>query len=425
MKRRDFIKAPLVVAGASMLGASGFRLGKKKIRDFGKIYDYLRDGHLRAKELGRQRITVKNAKFTGSPKIQGTSWQYFDFVDCEFTGQYSISLEWLTDSTFTNCDFKGLFGLGDADDVKFVNCTAKGESILSFEARSRGLVFEQCSFVNKLRDRNHVGAIMCNGEVSFIDCTAEGFALDGYKKLTLRRCTTRSAELGTASTGLYDDISQMPYSDFLLEDCDFTRGVEMVNAKLNSLTMRNCKISIFNPFRSIVRGDVLIEGIKEGHLSLLNNDFQGKLTVRNSSFFHSYKGYCFRCLGIVATNTLIENIVCGSDPVNVSGASSSMTEEKRLPRTRNKSFVIRDCKIPRLHVDWAQTEHLRIENCQLGHLFIRNGRIGKLEIIDCSLMHLDVSDTQVQSQDVRIPEGGKISGHVTVTKGSNIKLLPR
>jgi hypothetical protein len=27
--------------------------------------------------------------------------------------------------------------------------------------------------------------------------------------------------------------------------------------------------------------------------------------------------------------------------------------------------------------------------------------------------------------DVRIPEGGKISGHVTITEGSNIKLSPR
>jgi hypothetical protein len=40
-------------------------------------------------------------------------------------------------------------------------------------------------------------------------------------------------------------------------------------------------------------------------------------------------------------------------------------------------------------------------------------------------MKLDVSRTQVKTQDVRISEGGKISGHVTVTEGSNIKLLPR
>jgi hypothetical protein len=30
----------------------------------------------------------------------------------------------------------------------------------------------------------------------------------------------------------------------------------------------------------------------------------------------------------------------------------------------------------------------------------------------------------IETQDVRVSEGGKISGHVTVTTGSNIVLLP-
>jgi hypothetical protein len=47
--------------------------GKKEISDFGKTYDYLLDGRLRAKELGRQRISVKNADFTNI-RIRNTSW---------------------------------------------------------------------------------------------------------------------------------------------------------------------------------------------------------------------------------------------------------------------------------------------------------------------------------------------------------------
>ncbi|MDR1848947.1 MAG: hypothetical protein LBQ75_02795, partial [Zoogloeaceae bacterium] len=96
-----------------------------------------------------------------------------------------------------------------------------------------------------------------------------------------------------------------------------------------------------------------------------------------------------------------------------------MTEEKRLPGTRNKSLIVRNCDIPHLHVDWAQTEHLRIENCKFDTLLIRNGRIGKLEIIDCSLKKLDVSNTQVQEQDVRVPKGCD-----TLATGSNIKWSP-
>ncbi|MDR0233753.1 MAG: hypothetical protein LBI31_02975 [Zoogloeaceae bacterium] len=53
-----------------------------------------------------------------------------------------------------------------------------------------------------------------------------------------------------------------------------------------------------------------------------------------------------------------------------------------------------------------------------------DGRIDKLEIIGCALKHLDVSNTQVKEQNVRVPEGGKLSGHVTVT-GSNIKPCPK
>jgi hypothetical protein len=97
-----------------------------------------------------------------------------------------------------------------------------------------------------------------------------------------------------------------------------------------------------------------------------------------------------------------------------------MTEEKRLPVTKNKSTIIRDCHIPHLHLDWMQSEYLRIENCTIDTLLIRNGRIGKLEIIGCKLMKLDVSNTQVKEQDVRVPAGCE-----TIATGSNIKLLPR
>jgi hypothetical protein len=274
--------------------------------------------------------------------------------------------------------------------------------------------------VNTLRDRNHVGGILCHGEILFIDCKAEGFALKGSKKLTLRRCTTISATLRGASAGIYSDKSQMPYSDFLLEDCDFTRGVSSTNLHLSSFTMRNCKVSVFKTARSTVRDDMLIENIHEGHLDLSNTDFIGKLTVRNCSFFYTYEGFSFWCRANIMVHTLIEDVICGTHPTNVSGSAENTTEKSRLPETRNKSLIIRNCNIPHLHVDWAQTEHLRIENCTIDTLLIRNGRIGKLEVIDCSLKKLDVSNTQVKEQNIRIPKGCDI-----ITTGSNIKPLPR
>ena len=398
--------------------------GKQNIKNLGNIYSYLQDKDLRIKETGRQRIIIKNAIFS-EDDFSG-EWGYFDFVDCKFTGQYKVHLDWMTNCTFTNCSFEGIFDFGGVTDTKFLRCSIKKESILSFDQDTLDTtVFEQCSFVNTLGSPNHVGAILCHGEILFIDCKAEGFALKGSKKLTLLRCATNSVTLRSASPALFRDKSKMPYADFLLEDCDFLRGVEIDNAELNSFIMRNCKLNIFEPFHPVIRDFALIEGIREGNLDLSSSRVYGKLTVRNCSFFKPHDGHSFWCPGIHAEHTLIENVVCGSHPVNISGLPIEMTEEERLPKTLNKSFIIRDCDIPHLHVDWAQTEYLRIENCHCDTLLIRNGRIGKLEIIGCKLMKLDVSNTQVQEQDVRVQEGGKLSGHITVTTGSNIKLLPK
>jgi hypothetical protein len=269
-----------------------------------------------------------------------------------------------------------------------------------------------------------MGSVNSTGEILFVGCRAEGFSLGGYKKLTLKKCTTIAGELETAAPGEYRDRSQMPYSDFLLEDCDFRRGVGMTGAKLNSLTLRNCKLGVLRTARSEIR-DFVIEGVKEGFISTAATEIKNSLTVRDCSFYTLVKGYSFKCNTDVPAYSLIENIECGQAPADVICSGGPMKESDWLPVASNKSTIIRNCKIPRLEVDWAQTEHLRIENCQFDSLYIRNGRIDKLEIIGCALKHLDVSNTQVKEQNVRVPEGGKLSGHVTITTGSNIKLLPQ
>jgi hypothetical protein len=184
-------------------------------------------------------------------------------------------------------------------------------------------------------------------------------------------------------------------------------------------------VGVLETAGGVVLGDVWVEGIKEGHVDLSASDFRGKLTVRNCAFYRVFDGFSFRCAGDGPSHTLIENVISGQSPVDVIGAPKEMTEAEFLATARNKSFIIRNCKIPHLRANWAQTEYLRIENCELGNVYIRDGRIGRLEIVGTRLLKLDVSRTQVKTQDVQIREGGKISGHVTVTEGSNIKLLPR
>ncbi|MDR0234245.1 MAG: right-handed parallel beta-helix repeat-containing protein, partial [Zoogloeaceae bacterium] len=148
--RRRFLAASLSLAAMS---AAGFpTLGRRRIRDFGRIYDYLKDVDLRLKEAGSQRITIKDADFSGEKF--NDEWGYYDFVDCKFVGAYSIQLNWLVDCTFTNCSFKGIFGLGHAEDVKFLNCSVDGESHVAFFSESTDLVFEDCRFTNSNYDRN-------------------------------------------------------------------------------------------------------------------------------------------------------------------------------------------------------------------------------------------------------------------------------
>ncbi|MDR1849969.1 MAG: hypothetical protein LBQ75_08010, partial [Zoogloeaceae bacterium] len=304
--RRRFLASFLSLAAAPAEGFSLF--GKQRARDLGKIYEYLQDVSLRIKETGSQRITIKNVIF--SYEEFNDEWENFDFVDCDFNVGYNIGLNWLVKCTFTNCRFSGHLGFGDAKDVKFVKCTVNGKSTMAFAYKTTNLVFESCTFRNVNYDPNHEGGIVSKGEILFLDCKAEGaFVLESYKKLTLHHCTTSSTRLATAPAGLFSDKSKMPYSDFLLEDCDFTSGIRMSNAKLNSFIMRNCKLGVFKPLFPVIRDFALFEGIKKGHLNISSYDLLGKLTVRDCSFFTpGDDGYSFRCSGAFAAHTLIENV---------------------------------------------------------------------------------------------------------------------
>jgi hypothetical protein len=318
-----------------------------------------------------------------------------------------------------------MLGFGDVENCRFLRCKVE-PAYIGFDGKSVGLIFEDCDFYNPDSDPNHQRGVASYGEMTLIGCKAKNFAWSGHKKLTLRRCASQGGvSFDTALPGLFSDKSKMPYSDFLIEDCDLRGGVEMINAELNSLIFRRNRLNEFALGGAVIKGNALFEEIKEGFLDLAATDYRGGLIVRNCSFSSTREGFSFKCGGMIAAHTLLENITCGRSLANVSGSFDGMTKEDRLPQIRNKSLVIRNCKIPHLQANWAQTEHLRIENCEFDSLHIEDGRIGKLEIIGCSLSRLNVSRTQVKEQNVGIYEGSKYSGHITTTDGSNIKLVPR
>jgi hypothetical protein len=167
-------------------------LGKKKIRDFGKIYDYLKNSSLRLEETGRQRITIENADFVGEKFY--TRWGYCDFVNCDFTGAYNIMLKQLADCSFTGCNFQGIFGFGNTRNTRSLRCKINGESHLGFSKKTINLVFEESKFINANSAPNHIGSVGSVGEATFIACKGRNFSWGGYGKLMLRNCTTGHLE---------------------------------------------------------------------------------------------------------------------------------------------------------------------------------------------------------------------------------------
>jgi uncharacterized protein YjbI with pentapeptide repeats len=395
------------------------------IQDFGKIYTYLWNAKLRIEETGKQRIVIKDADF--HLKFKHVSWGYFDFVDCDFESNYDITLDWLTNCTFTDCRFHGNFGWGQVEDVRFRHCKIigkSGETHFGSDWKTKNLVFEDCEFSNSNDDPNYLCSAGSAGEVMFIGCKGKNFAFKGSRKLTLRQCITQAMSFDTASPAKFvGEMEQMPYSDFLIEDCDLRGGAYMSNAQLNSFVFRRNRMKEFALGGADIKGNALIEDIKEGFLHAAAG-YQGKLVIRNCNFPGTEeRKYSLEVSACIPTHTLIENVTCGCKPVDIVRRNKPRTKWADPPQS--KLIVVKNCKIPHLQANWVQTEHLKIENCEFDSLHIEDGRIGKLEIIGCTLSRLNVSRTQVKEQNVGIYEGSKYSGHITTTDGSNIKLVPR
>ncbi|MDR2625692.1 MAG: hypothetical protein LBC37_05105, partial [Zoogloeaceae bacterium] len=133
--------------------------------------------------------------------------------------------------------------------------------------------------------------------------------------------------------------------------------------------------------------------------------YHGKLHVRNCDFSANGKRaendvndeHVFVVNGAGAVDTLLENIVCRSDQsANLIGAFSVTIKEafaSEPPEPRNHLYVIRNCKMPYVQLNWARSKHLCLENCEIGQLELRDAQLGKLEIKNTKFDRLDLSRT--------------------------------
>jgi hypothetical protein len=390
---------------------------RKPIREFGRTYDYLKDVDLRLKEIDKKRVTIENAEFSGEDFINGY-WGYYDFVNCHFPASHNIQLIQTVGCNFIECEFgpsrdDDRIAFGICRDVVFKRCVARAGSI-SFAGSAS---FEACEFDSLNPDPNH-GYVTSGADISLMKCRATHYAWLGSKKLTLSNCSFSGTGKLLDGTLRHDALG---VADFLITSSTFENAEEILwGTKVKNLTISRCVAKgIFRTQGLVVEDTALFEHLKEGFFSLASTSFYGKLHVKNCTFSTPGKStvedtpdYLFICSGRIPREVLVERVVCkGSDACNLTSAHDGgnyfFTEKHK-----NEVFIVRDCQIPYLKINWLKTKHLRLENCEIGQLEIRDGQLGKLEIVKTKFGRLDLSRTVATEYAL------EVSGEVVDT-GSN------
>jgi hypothetical protein len=421
--RRQVLKALALTGVTAALPqlASGSIMGKRKpIREFGRVYDYLKDAQLRLKEKQNDRIVIENAEFNGEEFIN-VAWGYCDFVNCHFPGSHVITLTQLANCNFIDCGFgpsrdDDSLDFGDSRDSVFRRC--------KFFRANAGLPdgnahFEQCEFMNPNEDPNHSYALG-GDDLSLVKCETKNYNILVPGKLMLQDCTIHSRRLSSRSRKKGVPI----VADFKFINTTFEDGEEILwGTELKNLTMSRCVAKgVFRTQGCVVKNTALLEHLREGFFDLSWTSVDGKLHVRNCIFSDKgrppererVKTDCiFICAGTVPVETVVERITCRSEAVcNLTSAHDGQKFDLSTSRHKNKVFIVRDCQIPYLKINWLKTKHLRLENCEIGQLEIRDGQIGKLEIVKTKFGRLDLSRTVATEYAL------EVSGEVVDT-GSN------
>ena len=398
---------------------------RKNIREFGKIFQYLKDPELRKKEIGDALLTIEGAEISGE-SFQYVDWSHIQFKNCDFVGAYQIKIGNSTDVRYEDCRFSGIFGYGKTNRVHFLRCAWTDGSIGYAGEKSTALVFESCRFVGTNPDRNHWGGVGSDGEAEFIGCTAKYFVIEGHAKLTLRqcefedvKCTPRSEESG----GVFADV--------LIEDGTLRGVFSMVPADFQSLTIRDTLIEgTFDMTNATVKGDILMErvtaGVIRGYVKKANSFTvrDSKITGNGTDVFEAFAG------GIRTIE--IDNTVFGvgvrrggngTDGVTIAGGTGA---DLSKPRARiTESLVIRNSKIPQLRSHHVSVVRMQLDRVELRDVDLSSNLIDRLEMKDVAIANdLDLTNTQVKEFKQSGTTDLKRLGRGLKLEGSNIK-LPR
>jgi len=387
---------------------------RKPIKEFGKIYDYLKDHKLRAEEKQNTHIQVKDADFRGEEFIN-VKWDHFHFFNCRFPTAYRLQVSETTNCIFSRCEFgpgakDATLLFGGMRNVRFDQCKQINGNV---STRGEGS-FNNCEFENTVpRTSTSWNHFLSGDSLVLSRCTFRNVDLSVEVKLHMKHCDYASAGSGQLNPGTNYT------ADIILEETLLKNAEELLwNAKLKNLTLKECRVlGLFSAQESWIEDTILLEGLRVGTYEFARCGPEKKFIIRDCRFseIDERTGYLFLCSGDFAAETLLERVECtAAAPCNLTGASPKTTEDFRIAKTQSNSFTLRNCKIPTLWLNWLQTHHLVIENCEFGTLELKNARIGKVTIKNSKFDTLDLTRTLAGKFEI----DSASTGHIVKTESN-------
>ena len=398
---------------------------RKPIKEFGKLYEYLKDHALRTEERGTGHIDIRDADFSGIDVNDGFygTWQNFIFTNCHLPASHIFQLKETTGCHFNACEFGPgrkdvAMHFGKISNCQFTNCKIFNGNL---GLRHGEGVFNNCEFKNTTDGRRSWNYSLAADFLYLNNCKLTSYGVVGDTKLHMKNCDFNPSGHGQLHSG--NDYT----ADFILEDTRLTNAEEILwNKKINNLTLRGCAVrGKFSTQRGVIRDTITLERLKVGTYYVASTGTEKMITVRDCHFseVNEMTTHLFTCSAGYAEAALFERVeATKAAAVNLTGAGPKTTEQFRMETTRNQTFTLRGCKIPHLMLNWLQTHNLVIEGCEFDRLEMNTGRIGTLTIRDTRFNTLDLTNTlatkfdiqpsgQVAAAGSNYPQGGyKIDG---------------
>ena len=386
---------------------------KTHISKYGKVFDYLKDPALRAKEAGEQTMEVKGALISGVP-FKGMEWKGIRFIGCDFTGAYELSLDGMQNCLFEGCRFAGLFGFGLAKDLYFNKIEVRGETNIYTDKGSTGVVFENSDFRSFGENSSSWGSMYMQGEARYVNCYAKWFKLDGEERLEVERCRFDSVRLAKG-TKINPPVT--------IIDTELLGTTDMVSSHMASLTMRNCTVGVLDLKQARVSGDVLIEKVA-GEKLLVGVVTARSMTIRNC-----------KIVPVEGEKTAVDLAAMGIEQLRIEGCTFGDRGELRIDPgvelrddqwtvggPKNKLTYITRCTMESLDATWTESQDLRIEQCTISSADFSNSRIGHLQREGSTISQkLDLRNTRIQTHSIKDLEPSKY--RQVLLDGSSIKQL--